>query len=31
MDHTVMQGLVALSMVAGGELSRAQESPHYPV
>jgi hypothetical protein len=31
MDHRVMQVLVALIMVAGGELSRVQRNLHYPV
>jgi hypothetical protein len=31
MDHRVMQGLVAVIMGAGGELSRAQGNLHYPV
>jgi len=31
MDHRVMQGLVALVRVAGGEVLRAQGNLHYPV
>jgi hypothetical protein len=31
MDHRVTRGLVALIMVAGGALSRAQGNLHYPV